>query len=54
MTKPLLLDVELSQIVTADQLAAAIWTANLGGTSSGPKLSTLNNIRAFARTFRPL
>jgi hypothetical protein len=54
MTKPLLIDVELSNIVTADQLAAAIWTANLGGTIKGPRLSTLNNIRARARAVRPL
>ena len=54
MEKPVLIPLQLTDVVTADQLAASIWTAPLGGKCIGPKASTLNNIRAFARTFRPL
>lgn len=54
MEKPLLIPVQLTKIVTAEQLAATIRTASHGDRCVGPKASTINQIRAFARTFRPL
>lgn len=54
MEKPLLIPVQLTKIVTAEQLAATIRTASRGNRCIGPKASTIHQIRAFARTFRPL
>lgn len=54
MEKPVLIPVQLTSIVTAEQLAATIRTASQSGKCIGPKASTLNNIRAFARAYRPL
>ncbi len=54
MTKPLLLPLQLTHLVTADDLAANLLTAALGGKPFGPRASTLNNIRARARAVRPL
>ncbi len=47
MEQPLLIPVELTSIVTTDQLSSFFRTAS-------PKASTLNIIRARARAVRPL
>ncbi|MBP3829293.1 MAG: hypothetical protein IJK15_01435 [Bacteroidaceae bacterium] len=47
MEQPLLIPVELTSIVTTDQLTSLLGTKR-------PKASTLNLIRARARAVRPL
>ncbi|MBQ6432538.1 MAG: hypothetical protein IJJ94_01075 [Bacteroidaceae bacterium] len=52
MPEPLLLDVHLDALLTADDLSAALRAAL--GAGCAPRTSTLNAIRARARAVRPL
>lgn len=54
MTKPLLIPVQLTGVVTAEQLTASLLAASDSGLRAMPKLSTLNRIKARARAVRPL
>lgn len=54
MNQPILIPVQMTDIVTADQISAFLFPASHSACRARLKASTISNIKARARAIRPL